>query len=199
MALGAVLFTAASCSDPDDELTSVEYDRLFKPTSFEAKVQNKVNIRLIWECLSKADSYTIQLFANDEDMKFEGEPTLEFTDVASSPYTVTGLNDETPYSIRIKAVGSSKESHWSTAFVTTDAEQIFEKVTDDDITAKTVTLRWEAGADVSVIEITGGKEETYTLSDEEKQNGTATISGLTEDTQYTFTIKMLSRHVVRLL
>lgn len=189
LALGAVLFTAASCSDPDDELTSVEYDRLFKPTSFEAKVQNKVNIRLIWECLSKADSYTIQLFANDEDMKFEGEPTLEFTDVASSPYTVTGLNDETSYSIRIKAVGSSKESHWATAFVTTDAEQIFEKVTDDDITAKTVTLRWEAGADVSVIEITGGKEETYTLSDEEKQNGTATISGLTEDTQYTFTIK----------
>ena len=41
LALGAVLFTAAGCSDPDDELTSVEYDRLFKPTSFEAKVQNK--------------------------------------------------------------------------------------------------------------------------------------------------------------
>ena len=59
LALAAVLFTAAGCSDPDDELTSVEYDRLFKPTAVEAKVQNKTNVQLTWECLSKADSYTI--------------------------------------------------------------------------------------------------------------------------------------------
>ena len=46
LALAAVLFTAAGCSDPDDELTSVEYDRLFKPTAVEAKVQNKTNVCL---------------------------------------------------------------------------------------------------------------------------------------------------------
>ena len=56
LALGAVLFAASGCSDPEDELTSVEYDRLFRPTSVEAKIQNKTNVRLGWECLSEAKS-----------------------------------------------------------------------------------------------------------------------------------------------
>ena len=188
LALGAALFTATSCSDPDDELTSVEYDRLFKPTAVEAKVQNKTNVRLSWQCLSKAESYTVQLFADDTEGNFAGEPTFEFTDVTDIPYTISGLAGETTYAIRIKAVGTSKESNWATSSVTTDAEQIFSEVTDDDITAKTVTLKWTPGVDVTSIAITGGKEETYTLSDEEKQNGTATISGLDYETKYTFTI-----------
>ena len=188
LAMGAVLFTAASCSDPDDELTSVEYDRLFKPTAVEAKVQNKTNVRLSWECLSKADTYTIQLFADDTNMQFAGTPTLEYANITESPYTISGLSGETTYSIRIKAVGSTKESHWAETSVTTDAEQIFSEVTDDDITAKSVTLKWTPGAEVTAIAISGGKEETYTLSAEEKQNGTATITGLTYETKYTFTI-----------
>lgn len=188
LAMGAVLFTAASCSDPDDELTSVEYDRLFKPTAVEAKVQNKTNVRLSWECLSKADTYTIQLFADDTNMQFAGTPTLEYTNITESPYTISGLSGETTYSIRIKAVGATKESHWAETSVTTDAEQIFNNVTDDDITAKSVTLKWTPGAEVTAIAISGGKEETYTLSAEEKQNGTATITGLTYETKYTFTI-----------
>lgn len=188
LAMGAVLFTAASCSDPDEELTSVEYDRLFKPTAVEAKVQNKTNVRLSWECLSKADTYTIQLFADDTNMQFAGTPTLEYANITESPYTISGLSGETTYSIRIKAVGSTKESHWAETSVTTDAEQIFSEVTDDDITAKSVTLKWTPGAEVTAIAISGGKEETYTLSAEEKQNGTATITGLTYETKYTFTI-----------
>lgn len=188
LAMGAVLFTATSCSDPDEELTSVEYDRLFKPTAVEAKVQNKTNVRLSWECLSKADTYTIQLFADDTNMQFAGTPTLEYANITESPYTISGLSGETTYSIRIKAVGSTKESHWAETSVTTDAEQIFSEVTDDDITAKSVTLKWTPGAEVTAIAISGGKEETYTLSAEEKQNGTATITGLTYETKYTFTI-----------
>ena len=188
LALGAVLFTAAGCSDPDDELTSVEYDRLFKPTAVEAKVQNKTNVKLSWECLSKADSYTIQLFANDLTESCEGTPTAEYTEVTDNPYTIVGLEGETTYSLRIKAVGDSKESHWATTSFTTGAENIFQDVTDDDVTSKTVTLKWTPGLAVTAINITGGKEETYTLSADEIANGTATITGLTYDTKYTFTI-----------
>ncbi len=188
LALGAVLFTASACSDPDDELTSVEYNRLFKPTAVEAKVQNKTNIRLTWDCLSKAETYTIQLFADDADMKCEGTPTAEYTDITESPCLITGLNGETTYAIRIKAVGASKESNWTVTSATTDAEQIFSDVTDDDITAKTVTLKWTPGATVTAINITGGKTETYTLSADEIANGTTTITGLDYETKYTFTI-----------
>lgn len=188
LALGAVLFTASACSDPDDELTSVEYNRLFKPTAVEAKVQNKTNIRLTWDCLSKANAYTIQLFADDADMKCEGSPTAEYTDITESPYTITGLNGETTYAIRIKAVGDSKESNWAVTSATTDAEQIFSDVTDDDITAKTVTLKWTPNATVTAIQITGGKTDTHALTAEEIANGTTTITGLEYETKYTFTI-----------
>lgn len=188
MAIGAVTFTATSCSEPDDELTSVEYDRLFKPTDFTAKVQDKTNIKLSWECLSKAESYTIQLFADDADMNFNGTPAVELTGITENPYTVTGLAGETTYSIRIKSVAGEKESHWSTTTATTAAEQIFQEVTDDDITSKSITLKWTAGAEVTSIVVSGGKEENYTLSAEEIANGTTTFSGLEYETKYTFVI-----------
>ncbi|WP_455672924.1 DUF5123 domain-containing protein [Phocaeicola sp.] len=190
LGLGAVLFTVAACSDPDDELTSVTYDRLFSPTTLDAKVQNRTNVRLSWECLSEADasSYTIELFANDEAMACEGTATLSFTDVIDNPYTITALEGETTYSVRIKAVGETKESKWAVATFKTDAEQIYETVTDDDITSKSVTLNWPAGSAVTSIVISGGKDEIHTLSAAEIAAGSATISGLEYETEYTFTI-----------
>lgn len=188
LALGAVLFAVSGCSDPEDELTNVEYDRLFRPTSVEAKIQNKTNVRLGWECLSEAKSYTIQLFADDPDMACEGEPSVEFTDVTDNPYTITGLEGETTYSLRIKAVGESKESMWAVTSFTTGSENIFFTVSDDDIAKNAVTLRWTPGLSVTAINITGGKEDTYTLTADDIANGCATITGLTYDTKYTFTI-----------
>lgn len=188
LGIGALTLNVTACSDPGDELTTVEFDRLFSPTAVEAKIQNKVNVRLTWECRSKADSYTIQLFANDASMACTGTPTLEFTDVETSPYIITGLEGETTYAIRIKAVGETKESNWTTTTATTDAEQILETVTDDDITSKSVTLRWPAGTAVTSVEITGGKTATYTLSAAEIAAGSATITGLDYETKYTFTI-----------
>lgn len=188
LALGAVLFTASGCSDPEDELTSVEYDRLFRPTAVEAKIQNKTNVKLSWNCISEAKSYTVQLFANDPEMKCEGTPSVEYTDVTENPYVITGLEGETTYSLRIKAVGESKESQWAVTSLVTGSENIFMEVTDDDITSRSVTLRWTPGLAVTAINITGGKEETYTLSADEIANGEATITGLTYDTKYTFSI-----------
>ena len=186
--IGALSLQITACSDPGDELTSVEFDRLFAPTSFTAKVQNKVEFKLSWECRSKAESFTIQLFANDEAMNCEGTPSVELTDVMASPCIVKGLDSETTYSVRIKAVCKIKESNWTTLTAATAAEQIFETVTDDDITGKSVTLRWPAGSNVTTIEISGGKSESYAISAEEKAAGVATISGLEYETSYTFTI-----------
>ncbi|MFR9261566.1 MAG: hypothetical protein ACLVL2_12575 [Bacteroides cellulosilyticus] len=45
------------------------------------------------------------------------------------------------------------ESKWTGVFFKTDAEQILEAVTDDDITSSTVTLRWPAGTAVTAITI----------------------------------------------
>ena len=112
----ALAFTAVSCDDEAEELTSVEYDRLFAPTELEIRIQDRTNIRASWGCLSDADaqSYTIELFANDPNMACEGTATETYTDIKENPYVITGLAGETTYSFRIKAVGESKESNWTT-------------------------------------------------------------------------------------
>lgn len=191
LGIGAILFTATACSDIDDELTSVEYDRLFSPTEFEAKVQNKTEVKLSWECLSEGQetSYTIELFANDPDMACEGTATLSFTGITESPYTITGLEGETTYSARIKAINEIKESKWTVTTFETDAEQIFEAASDEDITSTSITVRWPAGTSVTEIVVSGGKEEVRTLTTEEITNGCATFTGLSYETEYTFTIK----------
>ena len=73
----ALAFTAVSCDDEAEELTSVEYDRLFAPTELEIRIQDRTNIRASWGCLSDANaqSYTIELFADDPNMACEGTAT----------------------------------------------------------------------------------------------------------------------------
>ena len=67
-------------------------------------VQNKTNVRLGWTKVLGADSYVIELFANDS-LQFEGSPVTTYNEVTDNPYTITGLDGETKYSARIKAVG----------------------------------------------------------------------------------------------
>lgn len=187
----AMALTAVSCDDEAEELTSVEYDRLFAPTALEIRIQDRTNIRASWECLSADDakSYTIELFANDPDMLCEGTPET-YTDITENPYVITGLAGETTYSFRIKAVGETKESNWATTVFTTEAEQIFQSVADADIAATSVTLRWTAGEEADLITVTPVEEGstaasvTYSVTAEDVANGYATVEGLTPETDY---------------
>lgn len=70
IAAGLVLVGMAACSDPDEPVTSVEFNKLFSPTELEAKVQNKTSVKLLWTTISKAESYTIELYADDPNMTF---------------------------------------------------------------------------------------------------------------------------------
>lgn len=187
----AVALSAVSCDDEAEELTSVEYDRLFAPTGLEIRIQDRTNIRASWECLSADDakSYTIELFANDPNMLCEGTPET-YTDITENPYVITGLDGETTYSFRIKAVGETKESNWTTTVFTTEAEQIFQTVADADIAATSVTLRWPAGEEADQITVTPVEEGstaasvTYPVTAEDVANGYAIIEGLTPETDY---------------
>ena len=187
----ALAFTAVSCEDEAEELTSVEYDRLFAPTALEIRIQDRTNIQASWECLSNDDalSYTIELFANDPNMACEGTP-LTYTDITENPYVITGLAGVTTYSFRIKAVGETKESNWTTTVFTTEAEQLFQEVADADIAATSVTLRWVAGAEADLITVTPTEEGstaavvTYSVTAEDVANGYATVEGLTPETDY---------------
>lgn len=190
---GILLGAVAACDDDDEELTSVEYDRLFAPTNLEFRV-NEVDVTATWNCLSSADSvsYTIQIFANDAAMAFEGTATAEYTSSTTS-CLMEGLEGATTYSFRVKAVGQSKESNWSESTFETDTEQILESVASADIGGTYVTLRWTADdGNVAYIVLTPSDDSAetveYTITDEDLANGYAYIDELTPETAYTAVI-----------
>ena len=185
--LGVATLALASCSEPDDEITTNTFARNFSPVNVEARVTNKTNVRLSWASVEGATSYNIEVFANDS-LTFAGSPAKTITGVTSSPYVVTGLEGETKYSFRIQAItegNESRNSKWVGAYAETDAEQIMKAVAEQDIKGTSVTLRWEPGQAASAIVLTGGdKTITYNVSAAEIAAGAATVTNLTPETSY---------------
>lgn len=185
--LGLATLALASCSEPDDEITSVSFSRNFSPVGIEASVRNKTNVLLTWAAVEGATSYNIEVFANDS-LTFSGTPAKTISDVVSSPYTVTGLEGETNYSFRIQAVTEgdpSRDSKWIGVFAKTEAEQIMYSVAAEDIKATSVTLRWPAGESASTLTLTAGDNTiNYNVTAADIAAGAATITGLTPETSY---------------
>ena len=98
---GSVTFTA--CEDIDD-IKELNLDRLLSPTNLTARVRDKVNIELTWDEMDRAQSYVIEVFKEDPDFTGTAISTLESE---KATYTVTGLEGETSYSIRVIIVPPS--------------------------------------------------------------------------------------------
>jgi hypothetical protein len=172
------------CSDIDDEITNIGYGRLFSPTELAARIVNKTSVRLTWNAVKGADGYNIEVFANG-DMSFDGAPVLSFNNITEIPFIIEGLEGESDYSIRVRAVGSATaESKWAAVTVKTDAEQIFLPVDPDELKATEVTLRWTPGQTGTEIVITPGNIK-HVVTAQEITNGAATITGLIGETTYT--------------
>lgn len=193
LGMGCALFALASCSDPDDELTSVEFDRLFAPTNLEFRV-NQVDVTANWGCISDADtvSYQAELYNDGGALTFEGDPVATYTSSGRS-VLMEDLEGATTYSFRVKAVGQVKESNWATGTFTTATEQIMTAVATEDIGGTYVTLRWPAGEVAATIELvpttdTSASTVNYTVTADDIANGFAYIEGLTPETDYTATM-----------
>lgn len=180
---GSATFTA--CEDIDD-VKELALARLLSPTNLTARIRNDVNIELTWDAMDDAQSYTIEVYKEDPD--FAGSAILtESTE--STTYTITGLEGETSYAIRVKSVSENiAESKWSSITRTTNAEQIFEDMAEDDLKATEVTLRWPAGETADKIILTPGNIEHVVTADEIAA-GAATIMDLEDETEYTAKLK----------
>lgn len=179
MLVGGVTFTA--CDDVDD-VKDLTLDRLLSPTNLTAFVRNKTNVELSWDAMDGATSYTIGIFQGDPN---NGATALITTSTENVTYTVTGLEGETEYTFGIKSIADGKnESKWSLVTRSTDAEQIFNSILDDDLQASSVTLRWPAGETATEIIVTPG-DISHSITADEIAAGAATISGLTSETEYT--------------
>ena len=100
--LAFVALTTISCSDQDDELLKVDYERIFAPYGLEAKVVNSIDARISWNPTEGASEFSVEIF-QDDSLSFEGSPVLTFTDLTTEdiPLVVKGLLGDTKYSARI--------------------------------------------------------------------------------------------------
>ena len=188
---GLATLALTGCSEPADEITSIEYSRNFSPTSFEAKVRNRTNVELTWTLGEGVTEYNLEVYEND-NLTFTGTPVRTYTvKPAEVPFTVTYLNGETDYSFRVQATTEgdpSRDSKWSTAHVKTDTEQIFQPVDEADIEPTAVTLRWAAGQEAATITLNPGNI-VYNVTAADIAAGAAHVTGLTPETTYTAVLK----------
>jgi hypothetical protein len=182
----AVAVIAAGCADDiDPEVTSLEVSRLFSPINLEARIVNQTSLRLQWDEVEKAQSYTIEVFQNGTG-DFSGTPvrTVDGVLYEQVPYVISGFAGETTYSVRVKAVGEGiGESKWVSTVFTTDAEQILFAMDPEDITPFTAIIRWPAGEAATTIVLMPGNI-IHQVSASEIAAGAAEVTGLTSETQY---------------
>lgn len=69
------------------EITTLDIDRVFSPTSLETRVVNQTGVRLTWKAVSKATSYTVEVYAS-KDETFSGEPELVVSDILLIKYPI---------------------------------------------------------------------------------------------------------------
>lgn len=184
-----ISLTMSSCKDGLlHEITELNLERALSPTGLTAQVVERTGVRLSWKRVNNAQRYNIEIYDNPD---FSGEPVKEVEDVSFDqlPYTVLGLEGETTYTVRVRALGEGlEESKWISVNFTTDVEQIFNTVDPETLTATSVTLTWPAGESATEIILMPG-EIRHAVTSAEVNAGTAVISGLLSDVTYTATLK----------
>ncbi|MDL2251379.1 DUF5012 domain-containing protein [Odoribacter sp. OttesenSCG-928-J03] len=174
-----------ACDDDDDDNNNNDdVVTLLAPTGVEATVVDGRSVELSWNAVEGAAVYKIELAANG-DLNFGGTLLHEIS-TKTSPYLIENLDSGESFSIRIRAVGNRQTlpSEWVEKTFTTEVEQLFKEVRDEDLTDTEVTLRWEAGPTATKIVLTPG-DITYTLDVNDLAIGEVTITGLEEGTEYT--------------
>jgi hypothetical protein len=179
--LSLVLYGCEDMADPIVE--ELEVSRVFAPTELEARIRNLTTIELNWKVRGDADHYVVEF----------SEDSLTFANIVR---TVTVAPDELPlqeifdgetrYSARVKGVSANgvQDSKWTEVTIMTDLENIFYPIEDGAVDAFTATLSWPHNSDVTRFVINPGNTERL-ITEEEKAAGSATISGLVANTDYT--------------
>lgn len=188
--LATAIFNYSCTDDRAEEITSVDYERLFSPIGIEAFVINKTDARLSWKQNKDVASYSLEVFA-DDSLTFAGTPVRQIDNITGDqlPFYIRDLDGETGYSVRIKAVTSGDtDSKWSGVYFKTGAENIYLPFEDGDLKATAVTLRWIPGRTLTSITLEPGGI-THTISAAEIAEGSATIEGLTGETTYKATLR----------
>ncbi len=182
-----------ACDDQDDEITSLEFSRIFAPTGLSVKVRNNTNIQLQWDKVAAATAYQVAYCAAEDSLdETKYEVLKSDIDKDATTYTFEGFAGETSYYLAIKALAedASRNSKYVGGSVTTEGEDITKTVNEETITSSSAVIEWDdaRGAGVTYIQILKDSEVveelTHTVTAEEQEAMAATVTGLAEQTTY---------------
>ena len=202
----ALALSATSCTDGNDWDVDGSLSRLFglngdKITVETAETSATVTFSAFTSKAVPSPEYYV--FEVSKDSLYEGVENAniikfgEDKTLTSSPVVLSGLDGDSKYYMRVKAMSStSNESKWvyykDGSSFKTKAEQIFNNVEATDLFENHVNLSWTPGADVTHITYANTNDaeniQTINLTDEEKAAGKYTLAGLQPTSTYTITI-----------
>lgn len=202
----ALALSATSCTDGNDWDVDGSLSRLFGLNGDKITVETtETSATVTFSAFtSKAvPSPEYYVFEVSKDSLYEGVENAniikfgEDKTLTSSPVVLSGLDGDSKYYMRVKAMSStSNESKWvyykDGSSFKTKAEQIFNNVEATDLFEDHVNLSWTPGADVTHITYANTNDaeniQTINLTDEEKAAGKYTLGGLNPTSTYTITI-----------
>ena len=185
---GTAFMAVASCSEPDDEITSIDYANYFRPTEFEAKVQDQTSVELSWENIQIPPQYQFEFYTDDQLTNLS---RTEFTEPTTKKGSVVfeDFRGNTSYYVRVRAYSESKTSEWVlTTFTTKTAADLKSGASTDS----TITVSWKSSLSVTHLtycDIDSTLEvQTITLDDAAKSKGSYTIGNLAKGTTYSISL-----------
>ena len=202
----ALALSATSCTDGNDWDVDGSLSRLFglngdKITVETAETSATVTFSAFTSKAVSSPEYYV--FEVSKDSLYEGVENAniikfgEDKTLTSSPVVLSGLDGDSKYYMRVKAMSSTvNESKWvyykEGSSFKTKAEQIFNNVEATDLFEDHVNLSWTPGAEVTHITYANANDaeniQTINLTDEVKAAGKYTLTGLQPTSTYTITI-----------
>ena len=202
----ALALSATSCTDGNDWDVDGSLSRLFglngdKITVETAETSATVTFSAFTSKAVSSPEYYV--FEVSKDSLYEGVENAniikfgEDKTLTSSPVVLSGLDGDSKYYMRVKAMSSTvNESKWvyykEGSSFKTKAEQIFNNVEATDLFEDHVNLSWTPGAEVTHITYANANDaeniQTINLTEEEKAAGKYTLTGLQPTSTYTITI-----------
>lgn len=200
--LAAALIANSACTDDNDWKVDKSHDRLFGIAGDKITVEPEdISATVTFNGVPNAQYYIIEVSTDSlyDDVELGGTPHSviygQDKSITKSPAVLQNLAGDTKYFLRIKAQNSEKaDGHWAyyqkssaVAPFKTKAEQIFNQLENSDRGEDFIHVTWNSekeATDILVTDADGNEVQTITLSQQDKEAGEYTISGLNPSTTY---------------
>ena len=176
---GTTLFTKPSSVSDGMVLYTIGTQAMPKPTDLTAGTPEAHSVALSWTENGTATAWQICVNGNETNL----------IEANSNPFTLTGLDSETAYTVKVRSTDRTGESCWSAAVTFTTAESSCAKPTslaESNISFTTADLSWNGTSNSYVLQyrpwypagddiITTGEMVTYTV-DLSQYEGTGSVA-----------------------